>query len=161
MKALVRPELDSDIQASDPVALLLRLVDAAEQGAVPPEVASWLRSGVHEYIHCGLTLERALGLSGGARSARYRWLWHQRGQHLRCAWDLLPDELSPYQRSNELARHCRRYVSDVWPRAQYAAEPPETHDAIQRLLWASAKTGLPLPRRANSVHRIIMGNNRR
>lgn len=127
-----------------PVENLLILQKAAQAGAVPKEVATWLNKGIDDYLCRKNPLDKCLQLQGGRgiRRALTKYLRQQRDYHLRQAWALL-DEPKP------------------WPRWCELDQPPPGTSALRQALFAAFKTGFQVPGGVGQLHKICGADHNR
>lgn len=135
------------------------LLNAVEQALqcgkpVPAEAARWLLQGFNSY-RAGADLEEALLLRGetGQRSVRYRQAKATRDTHLRRACRLL-NAPRPWNRTEELLSEIESYASAGWD-IDYQRGAPRTDDPLRAELFAAFSAGIPLPRSAMGLHKIV------
>lgn len=135
-----------------------RIVEAHRHGLpLPAESVAWLAEGLTKYHQAACSLEEALGLKSesGQYRASTRLLLLERNQQLRRAW-LAQQSMTPWQRSQELAKSIRRFQSGKWRRWRELDAPPRDCGEKLRGLFYAFKTGRPIPQTARQLHRICL-----
>jgi hypothetical protein len=134
----------------DPVAALLALADAAARGTpVAPAVGAWLAQGVRVYLRGDTTLERALRLSGERWSAPTVHRYRERNEALRTAAHHLDNN------ATALAAEVARFESRRWPCWRTMEAAPERASALEVALFNAFAVGVPVPKSAKQLARII------
>ncbi len=131
---------------STPIENLLKLQEAARDGAVSPEVAAWFSQGIEDYLSRQGPLDECLNLTGkvGQRKALTIYLAHTRNYHLKQAWELLEAD-SPWQRSVCLAEEVLRFETRIWTRWSDLPEPPIGSSELRSHLFHAFRTGIDIP----------------
>ena len=141
-----------------PIENLLLLQEAAQSGAVPPDVAAWFDRGIEEFLSRQGPLDECLNLTGGPgmRKALTVYLIHRRDYHLRQAWLTLAAS-SPWKRSVALAGEIKRFEARVWPRWRDLSEPPPGSSDLRTHLFHAFRAQLDIPK-LTRLHSICSTN---
>jgi hypothetical protein len=121
-------------------------------GQVESSDLAWLSKGFHAFLASGgaLSLERCLRLPRNdgelRRAARDYWL--------RRAWRLLGADLSPWQRSEELAAALNTFESGLWRQWRSLAETPVRATEIEAAMFNAFRAHNRIPTTAMQLHNI-------
>ncbi len=133
------------------VEYLLSLADDVVNDRHSPDlVKDWLSHGVRECLNTGVSLDEALGLSGGrGRKSVTMYLTGQRDELIRQACNLCGGSVS------ELGNKIQAFETRVWPRWKHLESPPEhVTDLVKLKLYEVFRVGLRVPGSSKQLRRI-------
>lgn len=143
------------VRASPPPARdgLVRAYEIAD-GRLDDDDIGWLVQGFKAYLASDgtLPLERCLHLPAGDRALRRA----RRDSWLRCAWEQMEDEASPWRRSERLAKAVKRFRSTKWPRWRALGAAPAHADGVEHALFEAFRSHERIPATAMQIHNIAL-----